>query len=50
MALRLQVRRLHAAAQLPRYGRPGDAGLDLFSIEEHTLGPGERHVFGERRQ
>lgn len=46
MALQLQVQRLHTAAQVPRYGRPGDAGLDLFSIEEHTLGPGERHVFG----
>lgn len=46
MELRLPAQRLYAEARLPRYGRPGDAGLDLFSTEEHELGPGERHVFG----
>lgn len=37
--------RLRPDAVLPRYGRPGDAGLDLFTCEEHELGPGERHAF-----
>jgi len=27
---------------LPAYGRPGDAGLDLFSAEDHEIKPGER--------
>jgi dUTP pyrophosphatase len=43
--VRLLVKRLHQDAQLPRYGRPGDAGLDLCSVEQHTLAPGERHAF-----
>lgn len=32
-------------AKLPRYAHPEDAGFDLYSIEEKTLKPGERHVF-----
>lgn len=42
----LPVRRLIPSAQLPRYGRPGDAGLDLFASESYTLGAGERRAFG----
>lgn len=33
-------------ALLPRYGRLGDAGLDLFSAEAYELKPGERRAFG----
>jgi dUTP pyrophosphatase len=44
--LTLPVRRLNAGAVLPRYGRLGDAGLDLFSAEHHELAPGTRYVFG----
>lgn len=46
MALTLRVRLLHPAAVLPRYARPGDAGLDLCSCEAYELAPGELHVFG----
>ena len=42
----LPVRRLTSSAILPRYGRPGDAGLDLFSAEAYDLNPGERRAFG----
>ena len=38
----LQVRRMHDAAVLPSYAHPGDAGLDLASVEEVALAPGER--------
>jgi len=38
----LEVRRLHADAVVPAYAHPGDAGLDLTSVEAVTLGPGER--------
>jgi len=44
-ALTLRVKRLSPAAVLPSYARALDAGLDLASIEEATLAPGERHGF-----
>ncbi|MFA9446838.1 dUTP diphosphatase [Egicoccus sp. AB-alg6-2] len=40
--LELQVRRLHPDAQVPTYAHPGDAGLDLASVEAVTLAPGGR--------
>ena len=36
-----KVKRLHPDAVLPRYGYPGDAGMDLAVVGEHTLAPGE---------
>jgi dUTP pyrophosphatase len=42
----LKVRRLDARAVLPTRAYPGDAGLDLYSLEEHVLGPGERASVG----
>lgn len=38
----LLVRRLHPDAHMPAGAYPGDAGLDLASVEEVVLGPGER--------
>jgi dUTP pyrophosphatase len=38
----LKVRRLDARARLPRRAYPGDAGLDLYALEDEVLGPGER--------
>jgi dUTP pyrophosphatase len=38
----LKVRRLDARALLPTRAYPGDAGLDLYALQEHVLGPGER--------
>lgn len=40
----LQVQRLHPEAAMPAYAHEGDAGLDLASVEEVVLGPGERAV------
>jgi dUTP pyrophosphatase len=37
----LKVKRIHPEARLPGYGHTGDAGLDLFSVADHDLGPGE---------
>lgn len=42
--MELRVKRIHPEAKLPVYGHPGDAGLDLFSVVDRELGPGE--VFG----
>jgi dUTP pyrophosphatase len=39
-------RRLHPAAQLPRYAHAGDAGADLCCCEAFTMEPGERRLVG----
>ena len=38
----VKVLRTDPAAQLPVYAHPGDAGMDVRSIEEVTLSPGAR--------
>lgn len=42
----LQVTKLHIDAVLPTRAHPGDAGLDLYSIEGGHIGPGERWSLG----
>jgi dUTP diphosphatase len=39
--MELKVKRIHPEAKLPVYGHPGDAGLDLFSVVDRELRPGE---------
>lgn len=36
------IRRLDPAGELPSYAHPGDAGADVVSTVDVTLGPGER--------
>ena len=43
---RLRVRRLDDRALLPTRAYGGDAGLDLYALEEAVLGPGERASVG----
>lgn len=38
----LKVRRLDARARLPTRAYPGDAGLDLYALEDGALEPGQR--------
>ena len=40
----LLVRRLHPDAKMPAGAYPGDAGLDLASVEDVVLAPGERRT------
>jgi len=40
--MRLAIRRLRDDARLPTRAHDDDAGLDLYSVEAVTLGPGER--------
>ena len=42
--VRLPIRRLDPDLPLPRYARPGDAGLDLHAREDRILPPGTRAV------
>ena len=40
----LRIERLVPEAALPSYAHPGDAGLDLATIEDAVLAPGERRA------
>ena len=31
----------HPQAQIPRYAHPGDAGMDVFAVEDVQIAPGE---------
>lgn len=39
--MELKVKRIHKDAKLPLYQHQGDAGLDLFSMMDYVLAPGE---------
>lgn len=40
----LPVTRLHPDAVPPAYAHDGDAGMDLVSVEDVVLAPGDRHA------
>lgn len=40
--VKLRIKRVHAKALIPRYANPGDAGMDLHSVEDKIIKPGER--------
>jgi len=40
--LKIKVKRIHSDALLPIISYEGDAGLDLSSISDYTVNPGER--------
>ena len=42
----LKVKLLEKDAVLPFYAHPGDAGLDLFSVESREILPGESGLIG----
>ena len=37
----VKIKRNHPSAKLPEFAKKGDAGMDLFSVEEKTIRPGE---------
>ncbi|MDJ0569037.1 MAG: dUTP diphosphatase [Pleurocapsa sp. MO_192.B19] len=39
--MEIKILKLNSAAIIPCYSHPGDAGLDLFAIEEQEILPGE---------
>ncbi len=40
----VKFRKIDSSAVLPAYAHPGDAGMDVRSVEEMTLAPGERRL------
>jgi dUTP pyrophosphatase len=44
--MQLKIKLLKKNALLPRYAHPGDAGLDLFSVEQKEILPGESALIG----
>ncbi|MEK6913801.1 MAG: dUTP diphosphatase [Nanoarchaeota archaeon] len=44
--VQVKIKKLNPSAIIPKYSHVGDAGMDLFSIEEDTiLKPNERKLF-----
>lgn len=43
--MELKIKKLREDAIIPRYANEGDAGLDVFSLEDYELKPGERKTF-----
>jgi len=41
----IKIKRLKAEAKLPSYAHPGDAGLDLYSLEDAIIDPGQQKIF-----
>ena len=44
--IQLKIELVHTEAKMPLQARAGDAGMDLFSVVEMTLQPGERGLVG----
>ncbi|MFH1291965.1 MAG: dUTP diphosphatase [bacterium] len=45
MQIDVKIKKLNPEAIIPNYALPGDVGLDLYSLEDHELQPGEKHIF-----
>lgn len=43
--MQINIKKTNHEAIVPTYGREGDAGFDLYSLEDKELNPGERHTF-----
>lgn len=39
--MQIKFKKIHSEAKLPRYALHGDAGMDLFSIENKSIRPGQ---------
>ncbi len=39
--MQLKVKKIHEDAKIPAYAHEGDSGMDLYSVEETILQPGE---------
>lgn len=39
--MQIKFKKIHQKAKLPKYALPGDAGMDLFSVEDLIINPGQ---------
>lgn len=44
--MEIRIKKLRPDAIVPRYAHDGDAGIDLYCIEDVTIVPGERALVG----
>lgn len=42
MRMKILAKKLHPEAKIPNFAHPGDAGMDLYSVVDMVLKPGER--------
>ena len=45
MTFAIKIKKIHPDAILPNFAHPGDVGMDMYSLEDYTLMPGEQKVF-----
>ena len=43
--MQIGFKKVHPDAVLPRYAHDGDAGMDVYAVEDYDLKPRERHLF-----
>ncbi len=43
--MKVKIKKLKPDAIIPSYAHPGDVGLDLYSLEDYELKPGENKIF-----
>jgi len=43
--MQVKIKKVNPEAIIPSYALPGDAGMDLFSVEEHEIQPKERYAY-----
>jgi len=43
--MKIKIKKLHPDATMPTYANEGDAGMDVFSLEDKIIMPGERYLF-----
>ena len=39
--MKIQIKKLHPDAKIPKFALEGDAGMDLFSVDDSILKPGQ---------
>jgi len=43
--MQIKIKKLKPDAVAPAYAHPGDVGMDVFSMDDYVLKPGERKIF-----
>ena len=42
--MKIKIKKINPEARVPEYAHKGDAGMDLSSVEDLILGPGEKMI------